>query len=50
MSTRNPPTPQKLALDALLRKDDINSSDLHHLPTVLSYLSSWRPAMADTHR
>ena len=36
MSTYNPPTLQKLALDVLLRKDAINSSDLDHLPTVLS--------------
>ena len=35
MSTYNPPTLQKLALDVLLRKDAINSSDLDHLPTVL---------------
>ncbi|XP_052011958.1 PRAME family member 18-like [Apodemus sylvaticus] len=35
MSTYNPPTLQKLALDGLLRKDAINSSDLDYLPTVL---------------
>ncbi|XP_052031773.1 PRAME family member 8-like [Apodemus sylvaticus] len=35
MSTYNPPTLEKLALDALLRKDAINSSNLDHLPTVL---------------
>ncbi|XP_052020291.1 PRAME family member 18-like [Apodemus sylvaticus] len=35
MSTYNPLTLQQLALDVLLRKDAINSSDLDHLPTVL---------------
>ncbi|XP_052031772.1 oogenesin-1-like [Apodemus sylvaticus] len=34
MSTYNPPTLQQLALDALLRKDAIDSFDLDHLPTM----------------